>query len=52
MTAKENVDLKSKVSTAKGAVAALERTDVIGLRKKLLKLQKQNQMLKSNVKVR
>lgn len=52
MTTKENIELKKKVNGVKSNVAALERTDVIGLRKKLLKLQKQNQMLKNNVKAR
>jgi len=52
MTTKENIELKKKVTGVKSKIAAIERTDVIGLRKKLLKLQKQNQMLKNNVKAR
>jgi len=52
MIAKDNIELKNKVNSAKSSIAALERTDYIGLKKKLLKLQKQNQMLKNNVKVR
>lgn len=51
MTAKTNADMKTKLNEIKLKAADMNRTDVIGLQKKLSKLQKQNKLLKSLQKV-
>lgn len=50
MTIKSNNDVKERVAKIKEKISQIERTDVIGLKKKLLKLQKQNKMLRSSLK--
>jgi hypothetical protein len=47
---KQNNEVKERVANIKDKIGQIERTDVIGLKKKLLKLQKQNKMLRSSLK--
>lgn len=50
LTMKQNNEVKERVANIKDKIGQIERTDVIGLKKKLLKLQKQNKMLRSSLK--
>lgn len=47
---KQNNEVKERVIKIKDKIAQIDRTDVIGLKKKLLKLQKQNKLLRSSLK--
>jgi len=50
LTIRHNTEIKGRCNDIKDKISQIERTDVIGLKKKLLKLQKQNKMLKSTQK--